>query len=142
MDGNRAEDGVDLRYRFGYEHNIETPVIAECLDDKECSVLEMMVALAVRCEEHIMDNPDVGDRTGKWFRDMIANLGLNGMTDDCFDRHYVERILHRFMSREYKRNGDGGLFTEHHNRIDMRFVEIWYQAMWYLDEELTDKKGD
>lgn len=136
MDGNRAEDGVDLRYRFGYECGFDNSAVADCLDDKDCSVLEMMVALAIRCEEHIMDNPDIGDRTGKWFLDMIVNLGLEKMTDDRFDKRYVERILHRFLNREYGRNGDGGLFTVHHNRIDMRSVEIWYQAMWYLDEVL------
>lgn len=136
MDGNRAEDGVDLRYRFGYECGFANSAVADYLDNKDCSVLEMMVALAIRCEEHIMDNPDIGDRTGKWFLDMIVNLGLEKMTDDRFDKRYVERILHRFLNREYGRNGDGGLFTVHHSRIDMRSVEIWYQAMWYLDEVL------
>ena len=136
MDGNRAEDGVDLRYRFGYEYGFDNSAVADCLDDKDCSVLELMVALAIRCEEHIMDNPDIGDRTGKWFLDMIVNLGLEKMTDDHFDKRYVERILHRVLNREYGRNGDGGLFTVHHSRIDMRSVEIWYQAMWYLDEVL------
>ena len=136
MDGNRAEDGVELRYRFGSECGFDNSAVADCLDDKDCSVLEMMVALAIRCEEHIMDNPDIGDRTGKWFLDMIVNLGLEKMTDDRFDKRYVERILHRFLNREYGRNGDGGLFTVHHSRIDMRSVEIWYQAMWYLDEVL------
>ena len=136
MDGNRAEDGVDLRYRFGYECGFDNAAVANCLDDKDCSVLEMMVALSIRCEEHIMDNPDIGDRTGRWFLDMIVNLGLDKMTDERFDRDYVARVLRRFMNREYKRNGDGGLFTVHHSRVDMRLVEIWYQAMWYLDEVL------
>lgn len=136
MDGNRAEDGVDLRYRFGYECGFANSAVADYLDNKDCSVLEMMVALAIRCEEHIMDNPDIGDRTGKWFLDMIVNLGLEDMTDDHFDKRYVESVLNRFLNREYKRNGDGGLFTVHHSRIDMRSVEIWYQAMWYLDEVL------
>lgn len=40
MDGNRYEDGIDLRYRFGYEHNIPYPVIADGLDTNQCSVLE------------------------------------------------------------------------------------------------------
>lgn len=136
MDGNRAEDGVDLRYRFGYEHNLEGSAIASCLDNKDCSVLEMMVALAIRCEEHIMDNPDIGDRTSLWFLSMIENLGLKKMTDGYFDRGYVTNVLNRFLNREYERNGEGGLFTVNHNRIDMRSVEIWYQAMWYLDEVL------
>lgn len=136
MDGNRAEDGVDLRYRFGYEHDIEGSAIASYLDNKECSVLEMMVALAIRCEEHIMDNPDIGNRTSQWFLNMIENLGLGRMTDEHFNRRYVTRILNKFLNREYERNGEGGLFTVHHDRIDMRSVEIWYQAMWYLDEVL------
>jgi len=136
MDGNRAEDGVDLRYRFGYEHNIEGSAIAACLDNRDCSVMEMMVALAIRCEEHIMDNPDLGDRTGQWFFKMVTNLGLDEMEDEMFDNLYVSQVLERFMNREYKSNGEGGLFTVRHSRIDMRSVEIWYQAMWYLDEVL------
>lgn len=136
MDGNRAEDGVELRYRFGYELGLEGSVIADCLDSKDCSVLEMMVALAIRCEEHIMNDPDIGDRTGKWFLGMITNLGLDEMTDEHYDEYYVEKALGRFMDRTYKRNGEGSLFTVHHNRVDMRSVEIWYQAMWYFDEIL------
>jgi len=54
MDGNRAEDGIDLRYRFGYEKEYEGSTIASYLDNSPCSVLEMLIALAFRCEEHIM----------------------------------------------------------------------------------------
>ena len=62
MDGNRVEDGIDLRYRFGRENGYRDAMIAAYLDDSPCSVLEMMTALAVRCEEHIMTDPDVGNR--------------------------------------------------------------------------------
>ncbi len=136
MDGNRAEDGTDLRYRFGYENAYESSMIATYLDDQPCSVLEMMVALAIRCEEHIMDDPDIGDRTGQWFWNMIVNLGLGSMSDTNFDIDQVEKIIHKFLNHEYKRNGEGGLFTVKHIRIDMRSVEIWYQMCWYLDENL------
>ena len=64
MDGNRAQDGIDLRYRFGC--SIGYKDISEYLDGP-CSVLEMMIALAIRCEEKIMDDPAYGDRTGQWF---------------------------------------------------------------------------
>lgn len=138
MDGNRAEDGLDLRYRFGYENGIDHSTIVSCLGHEDCSVLEMMAALAIRLEEHIMDNPDIGDRTGQWFFDMIGNLGLSRMTDESFNRSYVKKVLHRFLNRTYERNGKGGLFTVHHNNIDMRSVEIWYQAVWYLDEVLKN----
>ena len=85
MDGNRAEDGIDLRYRFGHEQHYSDAMVASFLDDRPCSVLEMMIALSIRCEEHIMDDPDVGNRTGQWFWSMIASLGsgpcmMDGLT--------------------------------------------------------------
>lgn len=130
-DENRAEDGIALRYRFAYEY--DSPAAAETFLDMPCSVLEMMVGLAIRCEETIMDNPNIGDRTGQWFWGMIANLGLGSMMDDRFDDQYVEYVINRFLNREYEPNGRGGLFTVKRCQCDMRDVEIWYQLCWYLD---------
>lgn len=135
FDSNRAEDGMDLRYRFGYEHDYNGPMIAAYLDDRPCSVLEMMVALANRCEEQIMDDPHAGCRRGQWFFSMLASLGLSGMNDENFVRSDAEKIISRFLSRQYARNGEGGLFTVN-SRHDMRSVEIWYQLNWYLDSIL------
>jgi len=134
MDGNRAEDGIDLRYRFGYENGYDQRLIATYLDICPCSVLEMMVALSIRCEENIMEDPDVGDRTGQWFWNMIVNLGLGSMTDSKFDYDYVETVVDRFLNREYERNGKGGLFTVDNYRKDLRTIDIWYQMCLYLDE--------
>lgn len=136
MDDNRAVDGVDLRYRFAYEKDYPYSMIAELLDDKPCSVLEMMVALVNRCEEQIMENPEFGNRTKQWFISMIHSLGLKLMTDAVFDKFTVDRVIERFLNRDYKPNGEGGLFTVHNYRRDMRLVEIWYQMCWYLDEVL------
>lgn len=132
MDGNRYEDGVNLRYRFGYKYGVSNAEIADCLDTRPCSVLEMMIALSIRLEEHIMDDPDIGDRTGQWFWDMIVNLGLGSMDDSKFDKAYAIDVIRRFLNRDYGRDGKGGLFTIEHCGYDMRDVEIWYQANWYL----------
>lgn len=134
MDENREEDGIDLRYRFGYDNSYKQSMISTYLDNYPCSVLEMMIALAIRCEEHIMDDPDIGDRTGQWFWNMVVNLGLGSMTDAKFDEGYANKVVERFLNREYERNGEGGLFTVKHSRRDLRTVEIWYQMCWYLDE--------
>lgn len=133
MDGNRAADGEDLRYRFGYEMNYDRRMIASYLDDRPCSVLEMMVALAFRCEEDIMANPDKGDRTGVWFWTMIESLGLSEMTDYQFDAIFVDSVIKCFLERKYQQNGKGGLFTVNRRGRDLRNVEIWYQMNWYLD---------
>lgn len=134
MDGNRAEDGTDLRYRFTEEMSYAYPIIATYLDNRPCSVLEMMIALAIRCEEHIMDDPDIGDRTGQWFWNMIVSLGLGPMTDPKFDEEKADEIMEHFLNRTYARNGKGSLFTISNRRIDMRSVEIWYQMHLYLEE--------
>ena len=132
-DRNRANDGKNLRYSFavaeGCEDNPE--MITEYLEGP-CSVFEMMVALAQRCES-VMDDPKIGDRTSQWFWGMIANLGLNGMTDNRYDEQYVNDVIDRFLDREYKSNGKGGLFTIRNCEYDLREVEIWYQLCWYLD---------
>ena len=129
-DANRAEDGVDLRYRFAYD--TECSYADEYLDGP-CSVLEMMVALAIRCEEQIMDDPRYGNRTAQWFWKMISNLGLNGMVDGRFDDIYAEDVIARFLNREYEPNGRGGLFTVRNCDYDLRYVEIWVIMLWYLD---------
>lgn len=126
-DINRAEDGVDLRLRYEM-------TTGECISrNRPCSILEMMVALAIRCEETIMDNPAYGDRTGQWFWSMIKTLGLFSMTDDQFDIDYVSEVIDRFLNRDYAPNGEGGLFKINNCKYDLREVEIWYQLCWYLD---------
>lgn len=133
-DENREADGINLRYRFGYEAGYEDVVITNEIDIRACSVLEMMIALALRCEESMMSNPEYGDRLGHWFWGMVDNLGLGEMSNSVFDEHYADIALDRFINREYSPDGKGGLFTVKHPPKDMRNVEIWYQANWYFDE--------
>ena len=141
-DGNREADGIDLRYRFGCVCAYSDSSIASYLDDKPCSVLEMMIALALRCEENIMDDPEFGNRTGEWFWSMIGNLGLLSMTDERYDRSYIDTVVRRFLNREYHPNGHGGLFVIHNLDRDLRNVEIWYQMCWFLDAYLNEMKED
>lgn len=133
-DANRARDGENLRYRMCSEEasDVTRREVDRYLGGP-CSVLEMMIALAIRCEETIMDDPLYGDRTGQWFWGMMNNLGLGGMYDDNFDIDKVQWIVDRFLNRDYKPNGEGGLFTIRHCDEDLRDVEIWTQLCWYLD---------
>ena len=129
-DDNRADDGVQLRRRFAL---IRDDISISNYITGPCTVLEMMVALAVRCEETIMDDALMGNRTGQWFWGMIHNLGLSPMSDSKFDKRTVDEIIQRFLNREYEPDGRGGLFTVKHCERDMRTVEIWCQLNWYLD---------
>ena len=153
-DSNRANDGVSMRWRFAQETGRERyyEEISECLAGP-CTVLEMLVALAVKCEENIMDDPtgvhrsitlqqaqrihwvlnNYGNRTGQWFWKMITNLGLSTMYNNKFDKKIVNIVIEKFLDREYEPNGQGGLFVIRNCRKDLREVPIWQQLCWYLD---------
>lgn len=131
-DKNRANDGIDLRYRFSVSNGYTDIDIYKVID-MPCSVLEMIIALSIRCEENIMDNPVMGDRTKQWFWGMINSLGLGSMYDANFDRVFVSETIERFLNRDYSPDGKGGLFTIKRCKHDLRKVEIWTQLCWYLD---------
>ena len=133
MDVNRFEDGVALRYRFGVENDINGAIIAEYLDTRPCSIFEMMCALAMRCEEQFMSDPDQGDITPKWFWGMIISLGLEDMNNNQIDFTYIHSVINRFLECKYSRNGRGGLFAIRGTKYDMRTMEIWDQLMLYLN---------
>lgn len=134
-DYNREGDAYNLRYRFGYENNYDIHIISSDLDIYPCSILEMMVSLALRIEEEYMEDLDKGLDVGRWFWQMISTLGLIDMTDDQYDPIYVNDILLRFLNREYSPNGSGGLFRGPIGQ-DFRKVEIWSQAMSFISEQL------
>lgn len=138
LDADRADWGLNMRYRFAQDHDYGNDVNIKDYLNGPCSVLEMMVALAVRCEEDLMDDPEYGDRTAQWFWSMVVSLGLGSMIDPNFDEAFVDETIRKFLNREYERDGKGGLFTLRHASFDARKVDIWYQLCWYLDETAAD----
>ena len=136
MDANREADGIDLRYQFGRDVGYKDYQIASYLDASPCSIFEMMVALSIRCENQFAYDPAYGDRTANWFWEMVKSLGLMNQTDDHFDPDHIDLVLDCFLSRDFKKNGHGGLFTIHDPSKDMRGIDIWYQMCAYLNEVL------
>lgn len=135
MDENRAEAGKNLRWRFVLNTDYDPADYDRILGDLDepCSVLELMVAIAIHMEEDIMDDPTVGDRTSQWFWGMVVNLGLGSMSDDRFDKRYFEDAMETFLNREYEPDGRGGLFTIRDCERDLRDVEIFHQVCWYIN---------
>lgn len=132
-DVNRAKDGEDLRYRFCLYLEEQEGVSVPMPIQGPCSVLEMMIALAIRCEETIMDDTRYGDRTSQWFWNMMSTLGIGLMSDDIYDRDYVREKIDIFLRRNYEPDGKGGLFYIRNCPDDLRDYEIWTQLSWWLD---------
>lgn len=131
-DTNRVYDGIQLRYSFADKEGVSEDEIEEYFQDVECSVLELMVALAIRCNEEIIYDDSKGNQAVDIFQEMLKSLGLWSMTDDVFGEREAEFVITRFINREYSADGDGGLFYIPNCKHDLRDAEIWYQMMWYL----------
>lgn len=131
-DDNRAFEGKDLREDFCGEFNI---AYFPTQFDYEVSMLEVIVALAVRCES-IMADMDENIPMREWFWKLLSNVGLTKFTDEMYYDHggtsEVDRILERIIERTYHRNGKGGLFPLKFAKEDQRKVELWYQMSVYL----------
>lgn len=134
-DANRAADGIDLRFEYANSIGVSS-IDARIIFNHPCSVLEMMVALALKCENQLMEDLFVGPRVGRWFKVMLSSLGLRFEADGYYDEKYVDYIITSFLAREYNEDGDGGLFRTNDHTIDMRQLEIWYQMNVYLRELL------
>lgn len=141
MDRNRDFDGRKLRYDFADDFRVPSLEMTHIFGDQPSSVLEMMIALSVRCEDTIMYDEDLGNQTGVWFWHMIENLGLMNQTNRHLNRGIIHRTIRKFLNREYNYDGSGGGFVRlKHPREDLRNVEIWYQFMWYLVELVDERR--
>lgn len=135
-DGNRAEDGKELREEFLAV--LGSRRVDEEWMNRECNLFEMLVALSRRAADSSYGDPD------EWFWVFIENLELARFTDNVYNHEIdkeVKETLWRLNSREYGRDGTGGLFPLRNASRDQRRVEIWYQMHAYLLEGLDVANG-
>lgn len=134
LDENREADALDMRLDY-MKNNIYFKYDLEVLyHERPASVLEVMVALSKRCYDTVLDPGDGMDRTNELFWLMLSNMGLSNCTDDNFDYGLVNTAVMRVMNRDYAADGKGGWFYIPGVNEDLRKVELWYQAMWYIDD--------
>lgn len=135
-DQPRENDGIDLRWRFAWEcgHMGDDLIYIPWFNEEHCTILEMMVALALRADENFTRKSNY-ETTVSWiFWSMVQNMGLLGETDNMYDYENVDFCLDRFNNRMYEPNGHGGLFMFPNTTEDIRNVEIWYQLCRWINE--------
>lgn len=128
-DDNRAEDGISLRDEFGTKLGFRRIEF-----DRECSVLEMLVALAIRIENEYIGDPE-DEHPELIFWEMVKNLGLDRCTDARFNETYVFNVLKKWIQRDFHKNGHGSIFPLRRSSRDQTKVEIWGQMNEYLSEK-------
>lgn len=127
-DDNREADGIDLRedYNIPIEYTNE-----ECNNfmNHWCSVLEMMIGLAIRVDYEIIGDPSE-EHPEHFFMKMIRNLDLLRLKEE----RTIIKIVNIWLNREFERNGRGSPFPVRNDRRDQRKLEIWDQMNSYISE--------
>jgi len=124
-DDNRAAEGCGLRDRYTIETGNQ---LNRRLDMGQCSMLEMLVALAERFAWQVASlDETVEENIPPCFWVLVDNLKLNPAQKNLGKLAVLNK-------RTYAYNGTGGLFPLRHPKEDQRNVEIWYQMMAYLIE--------
>lgn len=127
-DDNRAEDGKELRREFLLVGHIPDDV--EWRTMIPCSVFEMLIAFSRRAE--LNSSTSAID----WFWEFLYNLNLDKANDasGVMPGEIVD-VLEHFMFRNYRENGDGGLFPLGRETRDQTEIEIWQQFCDYLVDQ-------
>jgi hypothetical protein len=129
-DINRIKDAINLRNEF----NNEMDIVADLSEETDASVLEVLVALSIRCERDIIGEPG-SEMWGRLFWEMLHNLKID-VTNDRFAEDEIEEKVDNWMRRNYKFDGTGGIFPLRKKpQIDQTEVEIWYQMQSYISED-------
>ena len=135
-DANRAEDGLYLRYMYESTVDERDQFFGDI--PPWATLLETLVALAIRCENEIMYDPDEGDRTNIWFWTMMDNAGLS-ISDTRFDEELAENIVEKIMKNAYEDDGRGGLFPCHFygSKVSQKVsqMDIWQQMNVFMNEK-------
>lgn len=148
FDSNRESDGIRLRkvwFDLLTEQSealgVGMPGYPSDSLDGPCSVLEMLIALALRLESDVMQDDRMGPRAQMWFWLMLGNLGVSSEVDEYMnadEENYIREQVYLMLSRQYAYDGQGGLFPLRIPSEDQRGVELWRQAQAWLKENYLD----
>lgn len=137
-DENRAGDGIYQRYYFIREKGGSDDIFPE-----GCSVLEMLVGFASRMgSDYVGYSVDGLDAGSVIFWMFLVNLGLDKFDDKRFDEGNVKYILHFWMDRRYKNDGNGSIFRLKRSVSDYNKMEIWKQMNVFLTQFEVENADD
>ena len=116
LDKNRYLDGIAMRDRYDYEVNRSRWDVLDVLGDKECSILECLVAVFCRYSDDILVEPGENSLAPELFYVSLENLGLLDQDDEHFDIAKSSEILEKWCEKRVYILSHGGknldLFSE------------------------------
>ena len=132
-DENREADGVDLRdeYDIPSGYTVEED---EAFYAHWCSVLEMLIGLAIRVDDELIGDPEE-EHPEIFFMEMIKNLGLDRFRGNRYAEGDVIKVVDRWLDREFDCDGRGSPFPVKRDIRDQRELEMWDQMNAYISEK-------
>lgn len=133
----RCSDALSLREQY-INTAAEEKEIPE-LETLFVSVLEVLIAFALRIENDIMYRPGE-ERVTRWFWEFIENLGIDITNSDWTEANeeYADHMISKFINRNYLLNGeDGNIFVADWDSIypnDYRKMPLWTQMQSYASQ--------
>lgn len=143
LDENLNEHGLNLREKF-FDSSIAGRRMRDDYGDIDvpCSVLEMLISLAINAENTVMSNDYYGDRTGVWFWTMLERLELLRYDDRRFDEDAVDEIVDRLLNKKENLDGTFGPFAlENTSKFFVKNMSFWKQTMIYMSS-VAEENGE
>ena len=132
---SRAADGRQLREQY----MMEADVTPDFVPIGPCTVLEMLIAFALRLDSTIHDWT-IGHRPWEWMTMFITNLGLADLTDNSLraaDRSFVTARLEMWMAHNIGTRGERGLFRFKRPLLTISNLDNWSQMQHWVGERLS-----
>lgn len=142
-DEPRLMDGKQLRIEYEDEcrKRATAPEDAADPDADLCTVLEMLVALSRRMDDIMRDPLDPSSSAPSWFWGMVSTMVGQSYYPCCYwsfpvnsaTVHIISDCALRFLGRQYDGSGhNGNIFVGLHPSVDVRELDIWTQACWFM----------
>lgn len=124
-DEDRALDGLQLRGEF-FDGSDEIP-------RRDCTVLEMLVAFAIRIDDEWIGDP-ADPHPEDIFWEMVSNLDLWKMDNFRYDQDSVDAKVSKWVKKYFDKDGNGSIFPVKNANRDHRTVSIWSQMLEYINK--------
>lgn len=130
-DANRVQDGLALRNEYWNQVMDAADPVGPLYPffERQASCLEVLIALCIRME-FIREGS-----IGRYFTPLVMhNLKLHPTDGD-----YNDRVICKWLNRDIKPNGEGGIYPMKFNQADQTNLELWYQMQQYMAERYSGR---